>query len=157
MGTWGAFLGLGHHRGWPREPWVSVTVGVAEGPSEILTRLGKIYFQANTTSVRTEICINPDTGARSANGSVPERMQLGAKHAATRGHKHVAHPAWVVRRQPVCSGVSRPARPTSLNLPKGLGLCNQHAARFSGDTIVVGNPPGRTEIDSTLLYRKIHS
>ena len=52
VGTWGAFLGLGHHRGWPREPWVSVTVGVAEGPSEILTRLGKIYFQANTTSVR---------------------------------------------------------------------------------------------------------
>ena len=44
VGTWGAFLGLGHHRGWPREPWVSVTVGVAEGPSEILTRLGKIYF-----------------------------------------------------------------------------------------------------------------
>ena len=57
VGTWGAFLGLGHHRGWPREPWVSVTVGVAEGPSEILTRLGKIYFQANTTSVRELGCV----------------------------------------------------------------------------------------------------
>ena len=44
-------------------------------------------------------------------------MQLGAKHAATRGHKHVAHPAWVVRRQPECSGVLPPARPNSLNLP----------------------------------------
>ena len=42
---WGAFLGLGHHLGWPRELWVSVTVGVAGGPSEILTRLGKIYFR----------------------------------------------------------------------------------------------------------------
>ena len=82
-------------------------------------------------------------------------MQLGAKHAATRGHKHVAHPAWVVRRQPECSGVSLPARLTSLNLPTGLGLCNPLAARFSGDTVVVGNPPGRTKIDSTLLYRKI--
>ena len=39
----------------------------------------------------------------------------------------------------------------------GLGLCNQHATRFSGDTIVVGNPPGRTEIDSILLHRKILS
>ena len=56
-GMWGAFLGLGHHLGWPRELWVSVTVGVAGGPSEILTRLGKIYFQANTTSVRELGCV----------------------------------------------------------------------------------------------------
>ena len=45
VGMWGAFLGLGHHLGWPRELWVSVTVRVAGGPSEILTRLGKIYFR----------------------------------------------------------------------------------------------------------------
>ena len=42
-------------------------------PEDVIVQFKKL----NRTLRRcTEICINPDTGARSANGSVPERMQL---------------------------------------------------------------------------------